>query len=235
MIGVSDNFRRLELSEVASVASATEAAWQDPSIPLKQWALARIEIERLKFGHRLPLFEALRRTFQRMEPFIKTPSLLEVGAASAYYSEIIPLLGFACDYHATDYSSTCEKLAHELYPHVPFFIDDASNLQCLDESFEIVLSGCVIIHTLNYAKVIEESARVASKYVVMNRTPLVLRGSTQFFQKDAYGVPCLEIHFEEQELMNIFEACGLKMVSKELIFANKADNYAQATYLLKKS
>lgn len=234
MIGISDNFRQLHGDEIQRVAKATESAWQDPSIPLQQWTLARVEIERLKHGYEIPLFEALRKTLARIESRDHAPLLLEVGAGSAYYSEILPLLGFSCNYHASDYSHTCELLARKLYPLVPFELADAASLPFQDNSVEILLSGCVVIHTLNYAKVIEESARVASRYVIMNRTPLVLQGPAQYFEKEAYGVPCLEIHFDEDELLNLFVACDLEVVSKELIFANKADNYAQATYLLKK-
>lgn len=234
MLGISDNYRRLDAATVAGVAAELENAWQDPAIPRRQWiGVVRGEMERLRDGQWLPHFEMLVRAVKRTG--LERPSLLDVGASSGFYSEILKLGGVSCGYTALDYSEEYRKLAEELYPDIHFQLGDARHLPFEDSRFDIVLSGCCLIHIFDAETVIAESARVSAGWVVMNRTPVLLKGPTQYFEKRAYGVPTLEIHYNEAELLELFSKYGLKVVSSEDPHSDPERSYAHRTYLLKKS
>jgi len=139
------------------------------------------------------------------------PTLLDLGASSGHYSEVLQLRGFDCIYRAADYSENFRKLARLLYPTVEFDICDARELPYLDGAFDIVLSSGCILHILEYEDAIREAVRVARRYVIFHRTPVAEK--TAFFQKLAYGVPCLEIHFSEGVLFDIFDDLRLDLVA----------------------
>lgn len=228
---VSGNYRKLEPSEVPEVAARLDAAWKHEAIPSRQWiSVVRGEIERYRNGEYYQHFDALIRALRLTG--LENPTLLEVGASSGFYSEILKIGGFDCRYTALDYSEAYQRMAAELFPSVPFRVGDARALPCADGEFEIVVSGCVLIHVYEYEKVIAESARVASKYVVMNRTPVT--GQTTFFEKTAYNVPCLEVWLGEDELLSLFRKYGLELVSQQDTHTDQENHYAQRTYLLKK-
>jgi hypothetical protein len=236
MSAISGSYRRLDPAEVVSVAADLADAWKHASIPLRQYENAvKDELRNLREGRSLPVFDALIRALNCIPKTEKRPRLLEVGASAAYYSEILPLLGFECDYEALDFSIYFKQMAERLYPKVPFHVGDAADLIFEEGSFDIVISGSLIIHTYNYAEIIAESARVASGYVVMARTPLVLTGDTIYFVKEAYGVPVFECRYRESELLKTFAKCGLVTVAREPIFMDKPNNCEQVTYLLEKT
>lgn len=227
---VSTDFRRLTPVEVAQLASAYDRNWQDPTIPRRQWlACTRAEIQRYREGEPQAHFDTLIRALRRTR--LINPTVLEVGASSGYYSEVFRIAGFDCHYTGLDYSKAYEELALELYPGIDFRVADARALPYVDKWYDIVISGCCIIHIPEYDTAIAEAARVSDKYVIFARTPVV-RGATQFFQKEAYGVRTLEIWFGEQELHSLFNKYSLGLVSDEAIF--ERPEYSHRTYLLKK-
>ncbi len=212
MVGVSDNYRRLQPHEVGPLSAELASAWQDPAIPRRQWnGVVRNEVERLRNGHSLPHFDLL--VSQLKLTGLDNPTLLEVGASSGFYSEILKILGFQCRYTGVDYSFEYLKLAMELYPDIDFQVADARALPFPDGEFDIVVSGCVILHSAEYGKMISEAARVAGRYVVLNRTPVTVDGPTECYEKRGYGVRMLEFVFSEQELFGIFDSNGLKLLS----------------------
>ncbi len=234
MLGISDNYRKLELTEVPKIAAELENAWQDPAIPRRQWVgVVRAEMERLRQGQWLPHFEILVRAVKRAG--LEHPSLLDVGASSGFYSEILQLGGVSCKYTALDYSDEYRKLAKELYPGIEFQLGDARALPFKDRQFDIVLSGCCIIHIFEVEKVISESARVASRWVILNRTPVLMGVPTTYYEKRAYGVRTLEIHYGELELFAMFAKHGLEIVSSEDVYTDPENLYAYRTFLLRKN
>jgi SAM-dependent methyltransferase len=234
MLGISDSYRKLEAAEVPAIAHELENAWQDPSIPRRQWiGVVRGEMERLRAGQWLPHFEILIRAVKLTG--LATPSLLDVGASSGFYSEILKLGGVSCRYTALDYSSEYMRLAGELYPGIDFHLGDARDLPFADGAVEIVLSGCCLIHIYEAEKVIAESARVASKFVIMNRTPVMMGVPTTYFEKRAYGVRTLEIHYNESDLFAMFAKHALEVVSSEDVYTDPENLYAHRTYLLRKN
>ncbi len=235
MLGISDSYRKLEIGEVAPLARELENAWQDPAIPRRQWiGVVRGEMERLRQGQWLPHFEILVRALKRIDPK-HYPTLLDVGASSGFYREIIELGRFSCKYTALDYSAEYQKLAEELYPGIDFRLGDARALPFRDCEFDIVLSGCCLIHIFEAEQVIAESARVASGWVILNRTPVMMGVPTTYWEKRAYGVRTLEIHYNESDLFAMFSKHALEVVSSEDVYTDPENLYAHRTYLLRKN
>lgn len=227
---VSGNYQELDARDVEAVASKLDDAWKNEAIPLRQWiSVVRGEIERFRNGENQRHFDLLIDAIKQTN--LERPSLLDVGASSGFYSEILKIAGVDCEYTGLDYSEAYERLAHELFPGINFKVGDARALPFDDASFDIVLSGCVMLHIAEYEKVIEETARVAKHYAIFNRTPVTAK--TVFHQKDAYGFPCLEIWFGEDELLALFDKYSLDVVSAENVFS-WPEGGGHRTYLLKK-
>lgn len=202
---------------------------------MRQWILcAEQEIERFRNGEGFRVFEVLLSILKKIPSLGRVPTLLEVGAAAAFYSEILKIGKFNCEYSALDYSEAFQALAWRLFPAVPFTVGDARALPFPDRSFDILLSGCCLLHIFDFEKAIQEAARVSDGWVVFHRTPLVLQGETRFFQKLAYQTPCIEIHFAYDELAVVFAACGLALVDAEDIFCDFGEDYRHTTLLLRK-
>lgn len=232
-VSVSTNYRRLTPGEVPIVAAECDAAWKSAVIPRRQWvSVVRGELERYREGQKQRHFDVLIETLQKTG--LDNPKVLEVGASSGFYSEVFKIAGYRCQYTAMDYSEEYEKLAYELFPDIDFKVGDARDIPYPDDSFSIVISGCVIIHIYEWEKAIAEAARVAKDYVVMSRTPVTYSEPTTWFQKDAYSVPCLEAHFNQSELFDSFARCGLDYVSELTTYDDPENHYCQKTYLLAK-
>lgn len=234
---VSANYRELAATEVERVANDYANAWQDASIPQRQFELAvKDELENYRRGLPCLPFDALVKTLRKLPHGCGQAGLklLDVGASGGYYSEVLQLAGFRFEYTGCDFSPTFQELAQRLYPEIAFDVADARDLPYADDSFPIVVNGAVLMHTLEYPAVISETARVASKYVIFHRTPILSDRPTTFFTKDAYGIRVLEIHFCEAELLQRFDDNGLGLLHTECVFWDRAAHFGHRTYFLRK-
>lgn len=235
-MSVSDNYIKLASEEEVRVMSRVYSkAWQSPAMPDAQYeAVVKGELEAFKRGKSVRPYEALGTMLQRI-PWLnaETTRLLDVGASSGYYREVLSVLKFKCDYTALDFSPYYKDLALTLFPGIQFEVGSADELPFESKSFAIVLSGACIMHLpLTYEKAIAEAARVASDYVILHRTPIYKDDTpTEFFVKTAYGTPCVEGHFNEAHLLDIFERTGLKVEAETDVFMD--GNFGHRTYLLK--
>ncbi len=233
-IGISDNYVRLEPEDVPARAAELADGWKSPEIPMRQWiSVVRGEVQRFREGVPMPHFEILIRALKSTG--LENPTLLDVGASSGFYSEILKIGGFDCQYHGLDYSPAYKELAESLFPGIAFTVGDARDLPFDDGAFDVVLSGCCLLHVFEADRVIAETARVAKQYAVFNRTP-VLSGDfpTVYWEKKAYGVSCIECHMNEAELLGMFAVHRLEVVSHEDVFWGADNNFGHRTYLLKK-
>lgn len=234
MSAISTNYRELQSSEVATVAAECAQAWTDPAIPARQYELAvKPELDKYRKGEPVAPFDALVKCLRQI-PLKHTGSrskLLDVGASGGYYRQVLRMSGYFMQYTGCDFSEAFKALAEELYPDMAFAVADARHLPYHDDFYEIVLCGAVLMHCLEYEQVIAETARVASRYVIFHRTPIV-DGPTKYYVKDAYSVPCIEIHFNERELRGIFDSHGLKLVHSEDVFCD--GSFGHRSYLLEK-
>lgn len=223
---VSDNYRELTATEARQVAAVYDHAWQDPEIPLRQYEIVKPELEAFRRGASVPVFEAVIGCFHQMAGRIGT--VLDVGASAGYYGDVLDIAKVYCDYTALDYSEAFENLARRIYPGIDFKVGDACALPFGDDSVDVVLSGGTLMHVADYRGMLHELTRVAHRYVILHRTPVVA-GETRYFTKDAYGVPCLEIHFNEAELFRLLHECSFEVLHMSEIFRH--EDMAHRTYL----
>jgi hypothetical protein len=234
-VNISTDYRELAKSEIASVAEQCAQAWQDPAIPRRQYELAaKPELDKFRMGEPAAPFYALLKCLEYAELSLK-PSLLDVGASGGYYKEVFEIDDFSVDYRGCDFSPAFKSLAEDLYPGIAFDVADARALPYADESFDVVLHGALLMHCREYREAIREAARVAKRYVIFHRTPVLLYGETKYWLKRAYDVPCLEIHFNEQELLGLFAANNLTLIHTEDVFFDTARGFGHRSYLLAKS
>ncbi len=235
-LSVSTNYRELTTeAEIRHVAESCAKAWQDPAIPARQYELAvQSELAGFRRGQPSRPFDALVECFCRLPAeFLESrPRLLDVGASGGYARDVLEIAGFHFHYTGLDFSEPFARFAAERYPGIQWDIGDARRLPYPDGWFPIVLHGACLMHVLDYRKVIAEAARVSSRYVLFHRTPVVTDRPTVFFVKQAYGIDCLEIHFNEEELRALFLANGLRLQYTLDVFWNGTSGHRD--YLVEK-
>ncbi|MGO4133800.1 class I SAM-dependent methyltransferase [Rhizobium brockwellii] len=166
-------------------------------------------------------------------------SLLEIGCSSGYYSEVLDANGLPLRYRGCDYSDAFIDMARSTYPGLSFDVEDATRLSYQNDAFDVVVSGCCLLHIPDYEAAIAESARVAKKYVIFHRTPVVYGEPTKYFRKHAYGVETIEIHFSEPQLLDLFRIHGLEVQATFTLNENadprdSSKGNANRTYLCRK-
>ncbi|MBI4407194.1 MAG: methyltransferase domain-containing protein [Candidatus Kerfeldbacteria bacterium] len=188
-----------------------DTQWQDPDLPQKQLEIVKRELAQIKANHKFPAH--MQALIDQMKLLALTkPTVLEIGCSSGYYNEILQLAGVDMQYTGCDYSSAFIDLAKQFYPSLPFDVCDATALPYQDQQFDIAISGCCILHILDYPKAIQETARVSKRYAVFSRTPVIHLAPTTYTKKMGYGVPMIEIIFNETELLRFFHAAGLRVI-----------------------
>lgn len=234
-VSVSTNYRQLRPDEVEAVAQECQHAWADPAIPRRQYELAvKPELDKYRRGEPVAPYDALVKCLRQI-PLKYTgvrSKILDVGCSSGYYRAVLRMSGYFMQYTACDFSPEFKELAEELYPDMAFGVADARHLPHHDDFFEVVLNSAVIMHVAEYEQVIRETARVAKNYAIFHRTPIV-DGPTKYYVKDAYSVPCIEIHFNERELRGIFDSNGLTLIHSEDVF--REGSFGHRSYLLAKA
>jgi len=199
---------RIVSREEASAGSSD--GWLDRSVAEKQDVAFRKLLDGMRSGaprrDLVVAADAVRATG------LAEPSLLEVGCGSGYYCEALPhLLGAPIRYTGLDYSAAMIDLARERYPGTPFVVGDAASLPFDDASFDVVMNGVSLMHIMEYERAIAESARVASKWCIFHTVPVLEHRATTFLMKNAYGLPTVEIIFNERELLDLFNAHRLEV------------------------
>lgn len=236
MSSISANYSELLPGEIDQVAAECAEAWKAEAIPARQYEFAvKKELEGFRRGEPCAPFDALLKCLKHLpvEFLGSGPSLLDVGASGGYYKEVINSL-FSFSYTGCDFSESFKKLAVSLYPDIAFDIEDARRLSYANESFDVVFSGATMMHVREYPKMLSELARVAKHYVVLHRTPLLTRKPTAFFRKEAYGVQCIEAHFNESELFELFRENNLSVIWTEDVFWDDEEAFGHRTFLLAK-
>jgi len=204
-INKKNGYKILEKPDLDELKKDFYNVWQNDFIAKKQTAKVEEQIE--NYNSIAPMKVAVD-LIKKID--LKNPSLLEIGCSSGYYSEIFKKAGIDVVYHGCDYSEEFIKIAKQKYPDIDFKVSDAINLKNYnDNQFDIVISGCCILHIIDYPKAISESARVSNKYVLFHRTPILHENKTLFAEKIGYGSNMIEIFFNEEELINLFNKNGL--------------------------
>lgn len=237
--GVSSNYVPLKVDEAAEVSARLRNSWRNSALPQRQRDLVDQQLRKYRSGNRIDVFDVFVESLRSLPNFEKGASLLEVGCSSGFYSEVIEIAKLPIRYSGCDYSDAFIRLAKEKYPLLDFAVGDATNLQYPDESFDIVVSGCCLLHIPEYVKGIEETARVARSYAIFHRTPVVWGQAEQMYRKKAYGVETVEIHFNEQNFLALLDQNDLDLLATHTLSEECADTsrnrgHANRTYVCRK-
>lgn len=234
---ISGNYRQLtDPAEIDHVAAKYDLAWQDDVVPQLQYELTERELHNFRHGIEIPPYDGLIQLMRRIPPdfFFEEKRLLDVGAGVAHYKKLFELISLPVHYQGFDYSEHFRAIARKMQD-ADYDVGDARSLPYRDDSFDIVLSGATIMHVRQYRRVIEELARVSNRYVILHRTPIV-HGETIYFVKEAYDrIQCLEIWFNEQELLTICDALKLERLMSVDIFWDRALHMGHRSYLFRKA
>jgi len=205
----SKNYKVIENPNLNELKVKYNDVWKNNSIPGEQIKLTNKQLSNY-------LVIAPMKSAVDLLKKIDTSGkkILEIGCSSGYYSEVFRRAGFDIEYEGCDYSETFIKLAKKTYPEINFKICDATMLNYNNNQFDIVISGCCILHIVNYAKAIAEAARVSNQYILFHRTPILHCNKTTFLTKTGYNVEMLEIFFNEEELIDLF--CKNNLVIKSI-------------------
>jgi SAM-dependent methyltransferase len=208
--------------------------WQDPSIPRLQRNLVEGELANMRAGRAPRVYTVAADALQAAD--LRDPSVLEIGCASGYYSEVFRhMVDAKLRYTGVDYSSALIGEARATYSDVPFAVADGSRLPFCDEAFDVAISGCVLLHMPEYAASIRETFRVTSSHAIFHRTPVVATGDTTWLRKRAYGVEVVELVFNEDELRALFAASGAEVAMTWEVERHQLPGIAEAvrvvTYL----
>lgn len=204
--------------------------WKSPSIPALQRKLTESELTDMYQGKIITPYKVLADNIREIDGIDKT--MIEIGCSTGYYYEVLShLLGKPVQYTGVDYSPSMVEEAKKNYPAAAFKEADACAMPYNDEQFDIVISGCCLLHIPNYKTAIAETARIASEWVIFHRTPIV-HGATQYYKKKAYGVPCVEIHFNEADFIQMCTDNRLEI--RKTVDIVKGDQFAQRTYIFRK-
>lgn len=236
---VSSRYIPLQGDVAKAEGQRLRAAWQDDVLPQKQRYLVEQQLRQFRAGVEIDVFNVFSNSLRALPNLASGMSLLEIGCSSGFYSEVLEISNLPLKYSGCDYSEAFIRLAREKYPSTEFSVEDATGLNYKNKSFDIVVSGCCLLHIPDYAKAIEETVRVARQYVIFHRTPVVWGQPEQWYRKQAYGVETVEIHFNEPELLLLFADYGLELVTtytlhEEDLDASGTRGHANRTYVCRK-
>jgi SAM-dependent methyltransferase len=237
--GFSSGYVNLSGIDADSEGKRLRNSWKDESLPKRQRKLADQQLQQFRAGISIDVFDVFVYSLRALTDVAPDATLLEVGCSSGFYSEVIKIAGLPIKYSGCDYSDAFIRLARERYPSVDFAVDDATCLRYADSSFDIVVSGCCLLHIPDYKKGIEETARVARCYAIFHRTPVVWGQPEQWYRKNAYGVETVEIHFNESEFLDLLGMHGLELIATYTLSEESADaslilGHASRTYVCRK-
>src|SRR5438876_845430 len=183
----SSNYVLIPENDIQETAQELDAAWKDATLPERQRQLVDSQLKEYRAGKGNILFDGLVQAIKQAD-LPPNAKLLEIGCSSGYYAEVLASRNARVDYRGCDFSPLFIDLARKCYPTVQFDVQDARSLSYGSAEFDVVVSGCCLLHIFEYEKAIAEAARVARKYVVFHRTPVLHHSRTRFFTKEAYGV-----------------------------------------------
>lgn len=233
---VSSHYVPMQKGEVDAESARLRGAWQSASLPQKQRALVDQQLSQYRTGGVVDVFDVLTKALKSLPDIAEMRSVLEIGCSSGFYSEVLEIAGFNLLYHGCDYSPAFVEMARERYPDLRFEVADACSLNYRNAEFDVVISGCCLLHIPEYEVAIAETARVARHYAIFHRTPVLLDQPTRHFKKRAYGVETVEIHFNEAEFISLLAKHGLRLINTFTLSEDVVDGVRTAgrTYVCEK-
>lgn len=210
---VSTDYAVIEDQDALEHGQMLRQSWQDEALPVRQRELVDKQLQQYRKGLAIDVFDVFVQSLKSLPTHSREMSLLEVGCSSGFYSEVLEIAGLPLSYHGCDYSPAFIEMARQRYPERAFSVEDATSLQWADQSVDIVVSGCCLLHIPEYRQALAETARVARHYAIFHRTPVVWGQNEKWFRKKAYGVETVEIHFNEPEFLALLQNNGLQLIA----------------------
>jgi len=232
--------QRRPVRNQVSVSARLARAWQSPNVPEQQWRVVQPQLEKLSRGNMIPEFAVFQAGLETSGLDGDGPcELLEIVCSSGYYSQVLAQERPNWRYSGVDFSEEFIVFGKKMFPSVNLQVGDARDLPFQNKAFDIVVSGCVLLHIFEWKLAIAESARVASKYLLLHRTPVAF-DQTKMFTKVAYGQKMIEWTFNESEIIENFGRVGFQCVKDwfvydETILSKKSTRPAQKTYLMRRN
>jgi len=220
---VSANYIQLKAEDVMVEGRRLRNSWQDDTLPQKQRSLVEQQLHQYRSGASIDVFDVFVTALRALPLQSPRASLLEIGCSSGFYSEVVDIAGLPINYSGCDYSDAFIRLAKEKHPSIDFSVADATALHYKNRSFDVVVSGCCLLHIPEYVKAVEETVRVARDYVIFHRTPVVWGQPERWYRKQAYGVETVEIHFNEPEFLALLANSGLELIATHTLSEECAD------------
>lgn len=236
---VSNRYVLLQDNEAGSEGRRLRGAWKDEDLPRRQRELVERQLQQFKVGGSIDVFDVLVEAVKALPEVRSGMSILEVGCSSGFYSEVLDTADLQLKYSGCDYSPAFIDLARESYPGLDFAVEDATALHYPDRSFDIVVSGCCLLHIPEYVSAVAETSRVSARYAIFHRTPVVWGEPERWYRKSAYGVETVEIHFNEPSFLAMLEQYGFELIATHTLHEEfNADNLSQGsavrTYVCRK-
>lgn len=177
-----------------------------PDIATKQRVIVDRQLQEMREGNAPAHFAVVGSILSNLRRRFDSASvtLLDAGASSCYYSEIIEhyVPGWI-EYTGLDYSPSMVRLAREYYPDLSVIEADMQNLDFPDAAFDIVLCGGTVKHIEDWKWAISELVRVARRAFIWHRAWVYTDNRPTFaFIGDAYGQDVLYRYFNERELLD---------------------------------
>jgi SAM-dependent methyltransferase len=189
-------------------AESLLAGWQDPAVATRQHQAFIPLLKQMRNGRPRQDFVALAQAVTATKE--QDPSVIEVGCGSGWNAEVLAhLLRRPVRYIGVDYSPAMIALGRRAHANVSFIVGDAMRLPLRDHCCDILISGTVLMHLVDYQRAIEESRRVARAWCIFHTVPVVRQRATTRLRKLAYGQPVVEVIFNEAELRDRFATAGL--------------------------
>jgi len=204
---------RRPISTLTRMPKGLAEAWQDPGIPHKQWELVERQLLKMEADELSAEFEVFVRSIESalcLEADVAT--LLEIGCSSGYYGEVLRRYFPSIKYIGIDYSQSFVDFGKSKFPNFDLRKGDTTALEMSDGAFDVVVSGSVLLHVMEWQKGLRESCRVARRVLILHRTP-VSSAPTTLFTKSAYGQKMIEWTFNEDELVDTARSEGFRLVS----------------------
>lgn len=234
--GVSSHYVRIQAQEAEQESCRLRDAWQSRDLPGRQRELVDIQLAAYRRGESVEVFDVMARALRDLPSDVRGMSVLEVGCSSGFYSEVFAIAGMDVNYVGCDYSDAFVSLARQKYPSLRFDVEDATALTYGDSTFDVVISGCCLLHIPEYEAAVAETARVVGRYAIFHRTPVVLGQPNVHYRKQAYGVETVEIHFNEPQFLKLLMRRGLELIAAYTLDESVQDGIGSAnrTYVCRK-
>lgn len=226
-LSISTNYQPLSPADDINDLSS---AWESPLIPKRQRNLVEHELEAMYKGATPIPYRVLAELLKS----VITPgmSILEIGCASGYYKEVLEyLLTKQINYWGVDISEAMINLAKTYYPSSNFSRAEATRLPFRDQSFPLVISGCVLLHDAGYIQQIAETCRIAKTWVAAHRTPTCRTRPTVWQTKCAYGVKTVELRFNQEELLDHFSQNSFELKHTVIYSVDANQDEYEASFL----